>query len=112
MQRAGAPHCSGLPCRGAQAVDARASALAARWLHGFGSLALGTQASVVVAPRLWSTGPVMAQGLSGLWHVGSSWSRDRTHGPCFGRRTSIYCDMGEAPDRLLRGISGPEWRMG
>ena len=52
------------------------------------------------------------RNLGALWYVGSSLSRDRTHGPCFGRRTSVHCTTGEAPDRLLRGIAGPEWRMG
>ena len=69
-----------------------------------GSLSLRTRLSLVAASRgyslvavcrlLWfrSTGSrVRAQwlwltGLAALWHVESSRIRDRTHGPCIGRR--------------------------
>ena len=33
-----------------------------------------------VRTQLWPMGPVAP------WHVGSSWTRDRTHVPCIGRR--------------------------
>ena len=52
-----ASRCSGFPSRGAQA--------------------LGTRASVVVAPGLSSTGSAeVATGSATLQHVGSSWTRD------------------------------------
>ena len=45
---------------------------------GFGSG--GMVGSVVAIPRcMWLTGQVA------LWHVGSSWTRDRTHVSCTGR---------------------------
>ena len=83
------------------------------WCTGFhcggfsccGSWALGVQASVVVAcglQQLWLTGSrVQAQqlwhlGLVALWHVGSSWTRARTHVPCTGRRIINHCATREA----------------
>ena len=36
-----------------------------------------------------------AWGFVALQHVGSSWTRDRTHVPCTGRRTPTHCTTGE-----------------
>ena len=35
-------------------------------------------------------------GLVALWHVGSSWTRDRTRVPCIGRWTLNHCTTREA----------------
>ena len=54
----------------------------------------GHMRSVVAAHglRSWGTqAPVVtAHGLVALWHVESSWTRDRTHVPCVGRQILIH----------------------
>ena len=54
----------------------------------------GHMRSVVAAHGLRSWGTqapvVMAHGLVALWHVESSWTRDRTHVPCVGRQILIH----------------------
>ena len=59
---------------------------------GFSSC--GARASVVVAhglQQLWR------MGLFAPWHVGSSWTRDRTRVPCIGRRILNHCATREVP---------------
>ena len=73
-----ASHCSALPCCGARAPGARASAVVARGLQSAGS------AAVVHRPSC-ST------------HVGSSRTRARTRVPCIGRRIPNHCATREAP---------------
>ena len=43
------------------------------------------------AQQLWRI------GLVAPWHVGSSWTRDRTHVPCIGRRILSHCATREVP---------------
>ena len=40
-------------------------------------------------------------GLVAPWHVGSSWTRARTHVPCIGRRILNHCATREVPCRFL-----------
>ena len=55
-----------------------------------GARALGTKASVVVALSLVTP-----------WHVGSSWTRDRTHVPCIGRWIINHCATREVPMLIM-----------
>ena len=84
-----------------------------------GAQALGTQASVVAtgAHQLWLAGPracrlqqlwlvgpgAWAQQLwnTGLRHVESPWTRDRTHVPCTGRWIFIHCTTREVPSQEI-----------
>ena len=54
-----------------------------------GAQALGAWASGVAALGLRSG------GARASLHVGSSWTRDRTHGPCTGRRILTHCAIRE-----------------
>ena len=77
-----APHCSGFSCRGARA--------------------LGAQASVVAAPGLQSTGPKGQHiGLVAPQHVGSSRLRDGTHVSGTSRWILYHGATREAPYFLL-----------
>ena len=42
-------------------------------------------ASLVAEHRQHGLQYLMCTGLVALWHVGSSWTRDRTYVPCIGR---------------------------
>ena len=57
---------------------------------------LGSRAQ---AQQLWHT------GLVALRHVGSSWSRDRTHVPCHGRRILNHCATGEVLIEEILNVS-------
>ena len=50
-------------------------------------------ASLVAEHRLWvrELQQLWHTGLVALWHVESSWIRDRTHVPCTGRWILIHC---------------------
>ena len=51
---------------------------------------------------MWLVGP------AALRHVGSSWTRARTHFPCIGRQTFNHCTTREAPlSFLLVSTSSP-----
>ena len=65
--RARAPHCSGFPCCRAQALGCKSFSTCGMWAQQ-----LKFPGSSAQAQQLWGT------GLVGLWHVGSSWTRDRT----------------------------------
>ena len=78
---------------GFSSCSLQASGVVVSWLSGLG-------ASGVVVPGLRSCGSlalecpssvVVATGLIALWHVESSWARDRTYVPCIGRRILIHC---------------------
>ena len=60
--------------------------------EGFSSCSTWTQ-------WLWRT------GLVAPWHVGSSWTRDRTRVPCIGRRSLLFIYFGCIGSSLLR--AGP-----
>ena len=64
--------CTGFSSRGVQAQQL--------WLAG----------SRAQARQLWPMGPVA------LRHMGSSWTRARTHVPCVGRQTPNHCATREA----------------
>ena len=81
-----------------------------------GAWALGTQASVDVAPGLSSCGSQTLElrlsscgtrGLAALWHVGSSQTRARTHVPCLGRQILNYCATREVPPSTLLKTYSP-----
>ena len=82
-----ASHCSGFSCCRAQALSTQASVVAAHGLRNCGSRAqqLWLAGSVVQAQQLWH------MVLVALWHVGSSWTRDRTRVPCVGRQILNHC---------------------
>ena len=55
-------------------------------------------------------------GLVAPWHVGSSWTRTRTHVPCIGRRILNHCATREAPQGFfyyyfLNGFFGTNYRL-
>ena len=81
-------HCSGFSCCGARALGAWASVVVAHGLSSCGTRALER--------RLSSCG-ARAQLLCGMWDVGSSRARARTHVPCIGRRILNHCATREAP---------------
>ena len=65
-----------------------------RWLlllWSMGSRCTGFSCCCGQAQQLWHT------GLVALQHVGSSWTRARTHVPCIGRRILNHCATGETP---------------
>ena len=60
---------------------------------------------LIVVPSLVVEHGLQAHGLQELWHtglaalrhVGSSWTRDRTHVPCIGRQILNHCATREVP---------------
>ena len=51
----------------------------------------------VVASRRGSRAQKLGStGLVAPWHVGSSWTRDKTHVPCIGGRILNHCHKGSA----------------
>ena len=55
---------------------------------------------------MWHTGSraqaqQLCTGLAAPWHVGSSWTRDRTHVPCTSRRTLNLCTTREVPNQIF-----------
>ena len=72
------------PCCGAQVLGVWASSAVA--------LRLGSCASWALEHRLGSCGP---RDLVAPWHVGSSWTMDRTHVHCIGRQIPIPCTTRE-----------------
>ena len=79
-----ASHCSGFSCE---------------------AQALGTWASVVVAPRLYGRGSVVVDvGLAAPGHVESPQTRDQTHVPYLGRQILIHCTNREVPHFLTPSL--------
>ena len=79
--------------------------LSLRWLlllQSTGSKHMGFSSCGTRAQQLWLMGSrVQAQqlwymALVALRHVGSSWTRDRTHVPCIGRRILNHCPPGKS----------------
>ena len=72
-----------------------------------GARALGVWASVVVARGLSSCGSraLWRTGLVAPWHVGSSWTRDRTCVPCIDRRILNHCATREVPTPIFKTLS-------
>ena len=65
-----------------------------RWLlllQSTGSRRTGFSSFVTQAQESWRT------GLAAPWHVGSSWTRARTHVPCIGRQILNHCTTREVP---------------
>ena len=66
-------------------------------LQSTGSRHAGFSSCGTQAQELWLMGSrvrvqwLWSMGLVALWHVGSSWSRDRTPIPCVGRLILIHC---------------------
>ena len=83
-----ASHCGGFSCCGAQALGTWASVVEARGLSSCGSQALER--------RLSSCGV----GSVALRHVGSSWTRVRTHVPCIGRQILNPWTTREVPEYI------------
>ena len=80
-----ASHCGSFSCCGARALERRLSSCGTwtqqLWLTG----------SRAQAQQLWRT------GLVAPWHVGSSWTRARTHVPCISRQILNHCTTREVP---------------
>ena len=76
-------------------------------LRSMGSRCVGFSSCSTLAQQLWLAGSrAQAQqlwhtGLVAPWHVGSSWTRDRTHVPCIGRRILNHCATREVPKLLI-----------
>ena len=66
--------------------------------HHRGLSCCGAEATDAQAQQLWLTGPVAPR------HVGSSWTRARTHVPCIGRRTPNHCATREAPQYFFKQL--------
>ena len=77
-------------------------------LRSTGSRHAGFSSCSTRAQQLWLAGSrAQAQqlwhmGLVAPRHVGSSWTRARTHVPCIGRRIRNHCATREAPSFLIK----------
>ena len=81
-----------------------------RWLHllrSMGSRQVGFSSCGTPAQHLWLMGSraqtqhLWHTGLVAPWHVGSCWTRARTHVLCIGRRILNHCTTREGPKHLL-----------
>ena len=79
-------------------------------LQSTGSRRMGFSSCSTQAQKLWLVGSrVQAQqlwhmDLAAPRHVGSSWTRARTHVPCIGRQILNHCTIREAPLSFLKDI--------
>ena len=76
-------------------------------LRSTGSRHAGFSSCGMRAHQLWLTGSrAQAQqwwrtGLVAPWHMGSSWTRDRTRVPCIGRWILNHCTTREVPKPII-----------